>query len=141
MIRRLSIVCVTTSLALSVLGALGADKKSVDLAKLPPASDKTGVTYATDIKPIFDKSCVRCHGAEKPKAKLRLDNLEGVLKGGEDGKMIKPGDSAGSILVHNIAQAGDPDAYMPPPRNRANIGPLTKEQVSLIRAWIDQGAK
>jgi hypothetical protein len=30
---------------------------------------------------------------------------------------------------------------MPPPRNRVNIGPLTKEQIGLLRAWIDQGAK
>jgi hypothetical protein len=40
-----------------------------------------------------------------------------------------------------VAHAGHPDDFMPPPKNRANIGPLTKEQVALIRAWIDQGAK
>ena len=45
------------------------------------------------------------------------------------------------MLVHNVAHAGEPDAYMPPPRNRANILPLTKEQIGLIRASIDQGAK
>src|SRR5690348_7726544 len=37
-------------------------KPSVDVSKIPPASDKQGLTYATDIKPIFDKSCVKCHG-------------------------------------------------------------------------------
>jgi mono/diheme cytochrome c family protein len=141
MIRNAFVVCATAVLTLSSLSARGAEAQGVDLSKLPPASVKTGVTYATDIKPIFDKSCVRCHGAEKPKAKLRLDSLESVLKGGENGKMVKPGDSAGSILVHNIAHAGDPDAYMPPPKNKANIGPLAKAQISLIRAWIDQGAK
>jgi hypothetical protein len=45
------------------------------------------------------------------------------------------------MLVHNIAYAGAPDGYMPPPRNKANIPPLTKEQIGLVRAWIDQGAK
>jgi hypothetical protein len=64
-----------------------------------------------------------------------------VLKGGGGGKSVLPGDSAGSVLVHNIAHAGDPDGYMPPPKNKANIAPLTKEQIGLIRAWIDQGAK
>ena len=64
-----------------------------------------------------------------------------MLKGGEDGKVVLSGDSAGSMLVHNIAHAGDPDSYMPPPRNKANIGPLAKEQIGLVRAWIDQGAK
>ena len=141
MTGKLLIVCGAAVLTLSVLTAQAAEKKTVDLSKLPPPSTKAGVTYDTDIKPIFDKSCVRCHGAEKPKARLRLDTLAGALKGGEDGKMLQPGDSAGSILVHNIAHAGNPDAYMPPPRNKAGIQPLTKEQVGLIRAWIDQGAK
>jgi hypothetical protein len=135
------IACVGTTLALSLLSLPGAEKKGVDPSKLPPASDKAGVTYATDIKPIFDKSCVKCHGAEKPKAKLRLDSLAGALKGGEDGTVILPGKSADSMLVHNVAHAGAKDLYMPPPRNKANIPPLTREEIGLIRAWIDQGAK
>ena len=141
MIRNLVVVCLSASFTLCLVSAHGAEKHAVDLSKIPPASDKTGVTYATDIKPILDKSCAKCHGAEKPKGRLRLDILEGALKGGESGKAILPGNSAGSVLVHNIAQAGHPDEYMPPPRNKANIPPLTKEQIGLIRAWIDQGAK
>ena len=129
--------------ALSVVSARAQDKKkaAVDTSKLPPASDQKGVTYAKDIKPIFEKSCVKCHGAEKPKAKLRLDSLEGALKGGEDGKVIEPGKSADSMLVHNIAHLGSEDDFMPPPDNKAKIPPLTKDQIGLIRAWIDQGAK
>ena len=115
--------------------------KDVDVSKLPPASSQKGVTYAKDIKPIFDKSCIKCHGAEKPKAKLRLDSLEGVLKGSADNKVIEPGNSAKSILVHNVAQLGEEDYWMPPPDNKDKIPPLTKEQIGLIRAWIDQGAK
>ncbi len=115
--------------------------KDVDTSKLPPASTQKNVTFAKDIKPIFDASCVKCHGAEKPKAKLRLDSLEGMLKGGVDGKVINPGDSAKSILVINIAHLGAEDEWMPPPKNKLDIGPLTKEQIGLIRAWIDQGAK
>ena len=109
----------------------------VDTSKLPPASTKTGVTYAADIKPIFEKSCFKCHGAEKQKGKLRLDSLEATLKGGEDGKVLEPGKSADSQLVHSVARL-DEDEAMPP----ADKGkPLTKEEVGLIRAWIDQGAK
>jgi mono/diheme cytochrome c family protein len=141
MTRNILTVCVSVSFALGLVSAQAAEKKGVDLSKLPPASDKTGVTYATDIKPIFDKSCITCHGADKHKGRLRLDGLEAVLKGGEDGKVVVPSNSAESMLVHNIAHAGDPEAYMPPPRNKANIPSLTKEQIGLIRAWIDQGAK
>ncbi len=136
-----NLVCIGTTLALSLVIVRGAEKQAVDPANLPPAATKAGVTYATDIKSIFDKSCVRCHSAEKPKARLRLDGLEAALKGGEDGKVILSGNSAGSMLVRSVAHLGKPDGFMPPPRNKANIPPLTKEQIGLIRAWIDQGAK
>ncbi len=110
--------------------------------KLPAASTKQGVTYATDIKPILDVSCVKCHSGDKPKAKLKLDTLENALKGAKDGKVIVPGDSAKSLMVQAAAHATkDHDQWMPPLHNRANIGPLTPEQIGLIRAWIDQGAK
>jgi mono/diheme cytochrome c family protein len=132
-----------TAFAISVLTTWAAEKSkpSIDASKLPPASTKQGVTYAADIKPILEKSCIKCHGAERQKGKLRLDSLAAALKGGEDGKVIEPGNSAGSILVANVAHVGDEDEYMPPPDNKDKIPPLTKEQVGLIRAWIDQGAK
>ena len=141
MIKRALILCLGVAYAASLLTSSAADKKAVDVTKIPPASDKKGVTYAADIKPIFEKSCVKCHGAEKQKGKLRLDSLAAALKGGEDGKVIEVGDSAKSMLVHNVAHVGDEDMFMPPPDNKDKIQPLTKEQVGLIRAWIDQGAK
>ncbi len=138
-------MCFAASLGLALVTCSAAEKEkgksSVDVSKLPPAADKKDVSYAADMKPIFDKACVSCHGPEKSKAKLRLDSLEAAIKGGEDGKVIQPGDSAGSVLVHNVAHLGDPDDYMPPPKNKAGIPPLTTEQIALIRAWIDQGAK
>ena len=132
----------TAVLGLGVLAlTVATSARDVDVSKLPPASPQKGVTYAKDIKPIFDNSCVKCHGAEKPKAKLRLDSLAGALKGSEDNKVIEPGNSAKSILVQNVARIGADDTWMPPPDNKAKIPPLTVEQVGLIRAWIDQGAK
>lgn len=134
----------------------------VDLSKLPPASTKTGVTYAKDIKPLFEASCVQCHGAPRPggdarrggpKGGLRLDNLEDVLKGGEEGKVVVAGDSAKSKLVISVAQLNPKTAMPPKPREgrggqgapgapqREPAKPLTAEQVGLVRAWIDQGAK
>jgi mono/diheme cytochrome c family protein len=128
-------------MALALVVQAAGKKSKVDTSKLPPASNKQVVTYANDIKPVFEKSCVKCHGAEKPKAKLRLNSLEGALKGGADGKVIQPGKSAESVLVHSVAQVGDKDLWMPPKGNKAKIPPLTSEQIGLIRAWIDQGAK
>ena len=145
MTRKLFTMCLSALLVFSFVTVLAAEKEKnktpVDVSKLPPASDQKDVSYVKDIKPIFDHSCTKCHGPEKQKGKLRLDTLPAALKGGEDGKVIQPGDSANSVLVHNVAHIGDEDEYMPPPDNKDKIPPLTKEQIGLIRAWIDQGAK
>jgi hypothetical protein len=131
----------TITLMLAVFGFAVIAK--ADDAKLPPASTKTGVTFAADIKPIFDSACVKCHDSKKPKqgAGLSLDTLAGVLKGSRDGKVITAGDSAKSDLVLSVAHVGDPDTFMPKARKSEKATPLTPEQIGLIRAWIDQGAK
>ncbi|HEU5396428.1 MAG TPA: c-type cytochrome domain-containing protein [Verrucomicrobiae bacterium] len=127
------------SIALVLLGTATMALADDMAAKLPPPSTKTGVTYATDIKPIFDASCVKCHTeGKKPKARLALDSLAGVLKGSHDGKVVKPGDSAHSDLVRSVAHVGDPDGFMPKGKGAKK---LSDEQIGLIRAWIDQGAK
>ncbi len=133
----------TTKLTtLSLVAAFGLALAAAAASPPPPAATKTGVTYATDIKPILDQSCVKCHSGDKPKARLKLDTLEGVLKGSKDGKIVTVGDSANSFMVKCIAHTSDDhDSWMPPLHNKANIGPLTPEQIGLIRAWIDQGAK
>lgn len=110
-------------------------KKAGDV-KLPAASDKK-VDFAKDIKPIFDKSCMDCHDKSGPMGKFRLDKREEALKGGESGPAIVPGKSDKSPLVYYVAHAIK-DLEMPPTDQG---DPLTKEQVGLLRAWIDQGAK
>lgn len=128
----------TKSILLSLAGALTLTLTARADGNLPPASTKTGVTYATDIKPIIDASCLKCHDSQKPKqaAHLSLDTLDGILKGDRDGAILKPGDSAHSDLVLSIAHVGDPDGYMPKKAKK-----LSDEKIGLIRAWIDQGAK
>ncbi len=144
----------TFALLLAGLLTAGTAFAEVDLSKLPAASPKTDITFEKDILPIFkESSCVRCHGAEKPKAGLRLDSLQTVLKGSKDGKVVVPGNSAKSDLVIAVARL-DPETAMPPTgKGRKRPGapsiapqgpppkPLTAEQVGVIRAWIDQGAK
>jgi hypothetical protein len=133
-----------TRIAIALVGALGisflANAVDVDITKLPPPSDKKDLTFEKDIKPLFDKSCVECHSAVKPKGKLRLDTLEGTLKGSVDGKVLEAGKSAKSFLVANIAFLGDEDDFMPPPKEK-KYPKLTSEEVGIVRAWIDQGAK
>ena len=112
-------------------------RADVDVSKLPPPAAQKDVTFAKDIKPMFEKACFNCHGEEKQKAKLRVDSVEGILKGSENGKIVEVGKSEKSSLVHTVA--GLVEDMMMPPEGKAD--PLTKEQIALLRAWIDQGAK
>lgn len=120
-------------LSVGLLPVLAAD---VDISKLPPAAAKKELTFAKDIKPLFEKSCFKCHGEEKQKGKLRVDSAEAIRKGSEHGEVIVIGKSEKSSLVHAIA--GLLDDMMPPD---GKGDPLTPEQIGLVRAWIDQGAK
>lgn len=112
-------------------------RADVDVSKLPPPAARKDVTFAKDIKPIFEKACFNCHGEEKQKAKLRVDSVEAIKKGSENGEILVVGNSAKSSLVHSVA--GLIEDMMMPPEGKAD--PLTKEQIGLLRAWIDQGAK
>jgi len=114
-----------------VSSAFGA---AVDISKLPPPVSRP-VNFDLDIRPILESSCLRCHGAERPKSQFRLTSRNHALKGGDDGIDIFPGDSAKSPLIHYVAGLV-PDKEMPPPGKTAR---LTSEQIALLRAWIDQG--
>ena len=125
------------TIALSLCAALALTATAAAKKEIPPASKKTGLTFDKDIKPIFEKSCFECHGDKKQTAKLRLDSLAATLKGGENGKAVVVGKSADSSLVKSVARLVEDDAM--PPEGKGK--PLTAEQIGLIRAWIDQGAK
>ena len=131
-------LAVAATLALTSVAR--ADDAKSTAAVLPPASTKTSLTFTNDIKPIFDAACLKCHDSTKPRqgGKLSLDTLAGTLKGGRDGKVVTPGDSAHSDLVLSVAHVGDPDSFMPRGKNAKK---LTDDQIGIIRAWIDQGAK
>ena len=131
-----------TLAALAAVFSLAVAASAQDAAPLPPASTKTGLTYATDIKPIFDANCVKCHSGDKPKAHLHLDTLDGILKGNKWGPAVKVGDAANSIVVKAAAhQLKDKDDWMPPMPNKAGANTLTPEQIGILIAWINQGAK
>src|SRR5262245_173722 len=113
---------------------LGGPLSAADVSKLPPAAARK-VDFAKDIQPIFANACYSCHGEKKQQSGFRLDRKADAMKGGEIGKGIVPGKSAESPLIHYVAGI-DADIKMPPKGDR-----LTAEQISLLRAWIDQGAE
>jgi hypothetical protein len=92
--------------------------------------------YVTHIKPLFERSCVKCHGPEKRKSGLRLDQKRYAMKGGESGPVaIVPGDAAKSLVFSSCAMAPDEDGVMPP---RGKL--LALSEIETLKRWIDQGA-
>lgn len=131
-------LCVTAITGLALQLATAADP---DISKLPPAAKKEGVTFDKDVKPMLEASCLKCHGAEKPKAKYRVDSREAFIKGGDsDEAAVVPGKSEKSPVIHYVADLVT-DMEMPPTDKRDKYPKLTAEQIGLLRAWIDQGAK
>ena len=116
-------------------GCCGAAQAAItpeQAAQLPPPADHA-VSFSKEIKPLFQASCVTCHGRGKAKGGFQLDTRETALKGGDSGPALLPGKSAESLLIA-LVQGVDPDNVMPKKGSR-----LTAEQIGLLRAWIDQG--
>jgi mono/diheme cytochrome c family protein len=126
-----------TVVSLSLPAARAAEP---DVSKLPPAADRP-IAFEKDIKPIFEKSCIECHGPKRQKSKYRLDDPEIAVKGGSSGEAaIIPGTPEKSVLLLQAAGLIE-EMEMPPIDNRDRFPELTPEQLGLIRAWIAQGAK
>jgi mono/diheme cytochrome c family protein len=91
--------------------------------------------FARDIAPIFAKRCQGCHGAAQQMSGLRLDVEDAAMKGGYSGPVIIPGKSGESRLIARVSSAKA--GFMMPPMGER----LTSEQVAVLKAWIDSGAK
>jgi uncharacterized membrane protein len=92
--------------------------------------------YARHIRPVLDAKCVACHGASMEKAGLRLDSFGNLMKGGKDGAVIFPGKPEASMLLARVTLPQG-DSHFMPAEGRT---PLTSDEVSWIRAWIQAGA-
>jgi mono/diheme cytochrome c family protein len=93
------------------------------------------VDFVKDIQPVLQQNCIKCHGPEKQKGKLRLDSRDAALEGGKYGPALVAGDGTRGELVRRISLPKTDDDFMP-----AEGEPLPKEQIALIKKWIDEGA-
>jgi mono/diheme cytochrome c family protein len=122
------------SLVLLLAVAFSAEGKLTpeQLQQLPPPASGP-VDFARDIQPIFEASCVKCHGRGKDKGGFRLDTRATFLTGGDNGPVATAGQSAESYLIELVSGL-DPENVMPVKGSK-----LTAKQVGLLRGWIDQG--
>ena len=92
--------------------------------------------FESKIRPVLADNCYKCHSAQADKVKggLMLDSREGVLKGGETGPALVPGDPEKSLLIKAIRYT-DPDLQMPPKDKK-----LSEQQVADLVTWVRMGA-
>lgn len=104
---------------------------------IPPVPDvQKAIAYTHLVQPLLQNRCYSCHGSEKQKGKLRMDNISFMLKGGEDGASLIPGRANESELIKRMLLPITNDDHMPPKEKPQ----LTAEEISLLQWWINEGA-
>lgn len=101
------------------------------IANLPEA-----IVYTDIISPIIESKCSGCHNANKQKSGLRMDELNLLMKGGKNGKIIKPGNADESELIKRLLLPTDDDHHMPPKEKPQP----SESQIALLHWWITNNA-
>ena len=113
----------------ALLALLGASASAV-------AAD---LDFYKDVYPFLKTNCISCHNKTTTKADLNMETPELMIKGGEAGTALVPGKSAESLVVQ--ASLHQNDLEMPPGNNKAGAVDLTPAEITILKQWIDQGAK
>jgi len=102
----------------------------------PIPNVQEAMVYPDVIQPILQTKCYSCHGKNKQKGKLRMDDSLRLMKGGKDGPVIIPGNVEKSEMAKRISLPREDDDHMPPKEK-----PQPSEQeIALIHWWIKSGA-
>lgn len=98
----------------------------------PTQASQSGgeISYAAQIAPIIERSCMNCHGGMRISEGLNMKSYEQLMAGSDNGAVITPGDAANSLVV-KLTQSGKM------PKRGAK---LTPEEVQLLVDWINAGA-
>ncbi len=104
-------------------------------AKTTPQAAGEAVDFHRQVLPLLRKYCQGCHNAEDREGGLSLDSYQDLLAGGENGAVLAPGDSGRSRLY--LVLVGKAEPAMPP----EGSDPPSKQELELLRRWIDQGAR
>jgi hypothetical protein len=104
----------------------------------PPLEFATGresVSFAVDIAPLLVENCVGCHfEAQNVRGGLSINNFRQLLRGGDSGPLVRPGDSSGSLLLQRLSATDNTRM----PQGRPS---LSQESIARIAKWIDEGAR
>ena len=94
------------------------------------------VVYKDLVQYTLNQKCVQCHGSEKQKGKLRLDDLNWIKTGGKNGNLINANNPADGELIKRIL-LDDIDEHHMPPKEKSQ---LTDAELVIFQWWINTGA-
>lgn len=99
-------------------------------------ADDSEKLFRDSVRPLLERKCFQCHSAkaEELKGNLKLESVEDILKGGDQGPAVIAGDVKQSLLLRAIRYQED-DYQMPP------SGRLTDEEIALVEKWVQALAK
>ena len=119
-----------------LLGSGGDTASAQTEMKVARSTGSETVSFAKDVAGLLVKNCSGCHiDSMQVRGGLRMDNFASLLRGGDSGAIVQPGDGSGSLLIRKMrGMEGDrmPSGGRPP---------LAEEDIQLIATWIDEGAK
>ncbi len=112
------------------------------------ACDRGEVSFAADVQPILEVACLECHndsGEGTAMSGFSVASYDSIMKGTDLGPVVIAGSSISSNLYRVIAGKTDPEIRMPPHHEESWADgrgtPLGDEEIAVIAAWIDQGAR
>jgi mono/diheme cytochrome c family protein len=134
---RIAGVCtlVTAGVMALCAGAMYGQVKVADNAQTRPgaaAGGEDNIEFFTQkVRPVLAQNCYKCHTTEEA-GHLRLDSLQAVLKGGESGPALVPGDPEKSLIIEAVRQTGD--LKMPPEGSK-----LPDSEIANLVEWVKRG--
>jgi uncharacterized membrane protein/mono/diheme cytochrome c family protein len=114
-----------------VRSLLGAETKRPKVASVAAADP-----YLDVVQPILSQRCGTCHNGDKREGSFSMATYESTLAGGDTGRAVTPGNLEGSELYYRITLPADDDKHMP----AEGKTPPTKDQIAILKWWIEKGA-
>ena len=106
------------------------------VTRKPIPDIKEAKIYADVVQPLIQANCVGCHGPNRQKGKLRLDDSVWMCRGGKDGLVLHPFKPEESELIKRILLPSDDEHRMPPKEKH----PLKESEIAILRWWVAQGS-
>ena len=108
----------------------------VETKRPRPVSVAAADPYLDLVQPLLTQRCGTCHNGDKREGSFSMASYESTLAGGDTGRAIVPGDVEGSELYFRITRPADDDMLMP----AEGKTPPTKDQIAILKWWIEKGA-